>query len=70
MNSNPKAHVAALFGGLIASAIGFATYTYNGGNLDFVRWATNDKFALFWTIAGIAIGYGAMFVFDRPPSPS
>jgi len=63
MDSNPKAHVAALFGGLAASAIGFAYYKYNGGNLEFIQWAINDKFALFWTIAGIAIGYGAMFKF-------
>ena len=69
MNSNPKAHVAALFGGLIASAIGFAYFRYNGGNLDFVQWAINDKFSLFWTIAGIAIGYVAMSKFGSPPSP-
>jgi hypothetical protein len=70
MTSNPIARVTAILGGLIGSAIGFGYYKFNGGNLEFIRWATEDRLAWVWLIAGIAIGYMAKAKFGGPPSSS
>lgn len=67
---NPTAFVTGILGGLVASAIGFGYYKFNGGNLELIRWAIDDKLAWVWLIAGIAIGYMAVAKVGGPPSPN
>jgi hypothetical protein len=65
---NPMALATGILGGLAATAIGFGYYKLNGGNLEFLRWANEDKLAWVWMIAGIAIGYMAKAKLGGPPS--
>lgn len=67
MIRNPKAMMAALAGGLVSSIIGYGYYKLTGsGDLEFMRWATEDPYSWVWLIAGI--GFGHMSVVKFGPS--